>query len=305
MHIRKNIDLICLIHLDLNKLCNYNFFVFMESKSQQKKKTQLENQTQIQSYKPSKANKAKSKKIGVFALHKGLWSIVFSFLGLNQELLKLRIVNRKWKKNVEYSIEIMILNRKASLQNQLIIEDDLDESAKTEIEKALSRRKEYENVLPMIPRKYSLFARLSDIARLQKPPTCIQESLISVLNLTITENQYQKLKGIDWKYCQDALKKKNFMDALIQVTPNTLNDNTVRRFEYFRDRSMVTPEYVHRECTAAALMLEWGLSIVECYKEEKNLSTEVRNVLQKMAELRNEQAFIENFSNLFKKMLRS
>lgn len=255
--------------------------------------------------KGSKILISKAKELGSSVMHKGLWSIVFSFVGLNRELIKLRIVSRKWKKNIEYAAEIMINNRKARLESHILLTGDLDPQAATELKNAIRRREGYERFLPLIPRKWALFSRLSDIAKLQKPPICIQESLISVLNLTISDEEFNQRKGIDWKYCQDALKKKNFMDILTQTTPDTIDDGRVRRFEYNHNRSMITVDYLHHECNAAAFMLEWALALVDCFKQEKTLEAEVRTRLQRMAEIRAEQVFVDNFSKLFNKMLKS
>ena len=250
----------------------------------------------------SKIKKSNPNELGILIMHKGLWALVFSFIGLNHELMKLRIVSKKWKKNIEYSLDFMIKNRKSIMEGQLEDIYSIDSKLKIELENALEKRQNYEKYLDLIPQKWSLFVRVSDLAKLQRPPAVLHESITSVLNLFVNQEEYQKLKGIDWKYCQDVLKRKDFMSIMAKITPNTLDEDRVGRFEYFIGRSLITPDYVHRESTQAAYMLEWAISLVDSYKSEKNLPPEVTERVQLLASIRKEQAFIEYFSKIHKKV---
>ena len=244
-------------------------------------------------------------EIGSDIMHSGLWSFVFSYLRLDQEILKLRLVSRKWKGMVERSIEARLKQIDSDVATELAFCDELDEPDKAALEQALKRREAYQHYLPLIPRRWVLFERLSDIAKLKNPPVCISEAISAVLNLVTTEEQFQKNKGVGWKDCQAFLKRKDVMPLLQRTTPETLDQNKIRRFEHVVNRSMITPDYLHHECNAAAFMLSWGLALVACAKSDKEMTPETFALLSQWVSAHRRKARADSFQSVFKKFLKS
>lgn len=260
----------------------------------------------VDAKKPTLISKASKNEIGSSFMHKGIWAIIFSYIGLNRELMRLRELNKKWKNNVEFSFEIIIKNSKCSIDRQLEdIYKDLESQHRAELDIALQNRKEYEQFLPLIPQKWAPYARISDLALLIKPPLILKGTISSILNLLLSETEFQKRKAIDWKFCQEMLKKKDLMNVLACTVPESLDEDKVRRFELqFNSIHNVNLLWVQTESKAIGYMLEWSLKLIEVYKNEKNLSREVRERVRKLSGVKKEQVNIERFTKIHNNILK-
>jgi len=220
-------------------------------------------------------------------LHDGILEMILSYVGFNKDLYSCLFVCKRWKRCAKRYLATLIYQKKQAFEafKSTLDISKLPELEREEIEAILAIRKEYLTKLDLIPKHYSLFHRVSDLGRLNNPPGVIHFGILAVMYLITSSEEVKKYGGrLDWKFCKKRLQDKNFMQFMRRATPEAITKDRVDNFKSVIRASLVTSEYLHRESTQAALMLEWADKILE-YKEA------VRRMLPES------QAFLKHISS--------
>jgi len=245
-----------------------------------------------------KSTTKKANKKGASLLHKGLWQIIFSYVGFGKDLANCRLVCKKWKKYFKYFLNLYIMSKTKSLDAfQQANAQNIPQDIKEEVEEALKMRKKYLEYLQLIPKQYSLFRRVSDIGKLNTPPGVIRFGIIAVMYLITPSQEVKKNNGnIDWAFCKRKLCDKDFMKLMRQATPEAITKDRIDNYTAVMQASLVTPTQLHRESTAAALMLEWAEKILEYKNFVNRMFPESKAVLEmkkKEEDMANELNFLK------------
>jgi len=216
----------------------------------------------------------------------GVWCIVYSFLGMSKDLAHCRQVCKKWRKNFQKYMQILLIQKKNSLeafqQSCLLLKEEMQGERKENIESALGMKATYEEFIELIPKKYSLFHRVSDLGKLNTPPVLLSYGIMSVMYLLTDKEELKKLGGgLNWKYCKKRLLDKNFMKIMREMTPERITPAMVTRFRDLVNASLITVDQLAHESTQVAYMMEWALKIVEYKDYVKNLDAETKTTLKK------------------------
>jgi hypothetical protein len=215
----------------------------------------------------------------------GVWCLIYSFLGMSKDLAHCRQVCKKWHKNFQKYVQILRIQKKNSLeafqQSCLALKDEMQGERKENIESALGMKATYEELIELIPKKYSLFHRISDLGKLNTPPVLLSYGIMSVLYLLTEKEELKKLGGgLNWKYCKKRLLDKNFIKIMREMTPERITPAMITRFRDLVNASLITPEQLAHESTQATYMMEWALKIVEYKDFVKNLDPETKAALK-------------------------
>lgn len=134
-------------------------------------------------------------------IHKGVYSIIFSYLGVGKDLAFCRLVCKKWKSYVKSHLNDVIYVKKGLFEQiKSKIPEFKDEDIKEEFETASNLKKSCINFRELLPLKYSLFHRISDLGRLLKPPSVLRYGICSVLFLILSHTELRKISyDIEWK----------------------------------------------------------------------------------------------------------
>lgn len=245
----------------------------------------------------SDTKKSMSTELGSSIMHQGLWAIIFSFIGLNQDLLMLRLVNKKWKSHVEYSNEVIMKMQQRSIEQKLKEIDELDEKDKLELKKAIDIQNNHEKLKQNeIDWRY-----LAELRACTKPPGEMLMTMVGLIHL-LNNREQLPAKEMDWRHCMDlVIDPKKFLKILKQVTPKTINDDRVKRFE--EHIQGITSERVDRQSWGVGYLLKWAISLVEVYKMERSAPSEVRFRLKQLDWIKEQEEWIGKFSLIQKKLL--
>jgi len=217
-------------------------------------------------------------------IHSGLWSIIFSYIGVNKNLANCRLVCKKWKKYYRRYLQMLLIERTNTLesfnQNWKDILESADPNMKKDLDAALELKSQFEEYIELIPKKYSLFHRVSDLGRLNRPPVLLHYGILSVMYLLATKDELKKEGGaLSWKFSKKKLQDKNFMKIMKEATPEKITQSQITRFEELVQASLITPMQLAHESTQACYMMEWALKIIEYKNFTKNLSKETKETL--------------------------
>ena len=244
----------------------------------------------------SDTKKSTSTELENSIMHQGLWATVFSFIGLNQDLLMLRLVNKKWKSHVEYSIEVIIKTKQRSIEQKLKEIDELDEKDKLEFKKAIDIQENYEKC-----KQFDIdLSDLNYLGDFNHPPDAIRMTMVGLIHLLNNKEQLPA-EVINWEHCRGLLRNSQILTILKQVTPKTIDDDRVVRFE--EHIQGITSESVNPISTVISGLLKWAISLVEVYKMEKNAPSELRFRLKQHDWIKEQEACINKFVLIQKKLL--
>jgi len=232
----------------------------------------------------------------------GVWCVIFSYLGMTKDLANCRLVCKKWRKNVHKSIQYRLIQKKNSFdtfkQACLALKESLPETAKENIESALEMKAEYEEYIELIPKKYSLFHRISDLGKLITPPVILCYGIMSVLHLLTDKDELKSSGGLNWRYCKKRLVDKGFMKRMREMTPEKITQGMVTRFRDLVNASLITPEQLARESTQVCFMMEWALKIVEYKEFVRDLDEEAKKVLKEFNKQESLKKEIESLDSI-------
>jgi len=236
-------------------------------------------------------------------IHAGIWSIIFGYVGVNKSLANCRLVCKKWKKYFKRFLQTLLLEKRNALASFKQEWEDLIENSsplmKQDLNNALQLKSEYERFVELIPKKYSLFHRVSDLGKLNRPNLLLHYGIISVMYLLASKDELKKEGGrLSWNYCKKRLQDKNFIKSLKETTPEKLTHTQITMFQEIRQASLITPEQLSHESTQAQYLMEWALKVVEYRELTKNFSKEAREIIELLNVRENKQREIEKFQQI-------
>ena len=243
----------------------------------------------------SKLKKSIPEEIGSSVMNQGLWNYVFSFVGTSPQLMRLRLVSRKWKRNVELSISATVKSQQLSNERLLSQRDALDEKFKAELEDAYQTKHYIQDSLPS-NRRHLIFTQvIPEIQRMPKPPEAVLVAARMCLCLMFSDEEIKKKGGFEWKVYQELLKSKELASRLLNA-PETVDEAKVRKFQSILEERGL--HYTARQSAAAGALLNWGRAIVGSYNHQKGLSSEMKYWINHLERIKKEQKFHDYFAKL-------
>lgn len=259
----------------MTQIANYNY----------KNKTSI-NSDLTKSHMEKKTGKTHSKlpscKVPAF-IHAGIWRIIFSYLGVNKDLAKCRQVCKKWRLYVRKYIKLVLIQKNGDLNNfkqdcQSLMTNCSD-AMKTDIDALFELKRVCEEYIEILPKKYTLFHRISDLGRLKTPTVSLHYGIKAVMFLITDKEEIIKNGGkLDWQYCRKRLLDKNFMKTMKDTTIENLTQDRIAKFQDLLNASLITPDQLAPQSTQACYMLEWALKMVDYKNYTANLEPKTQGV---------------------------
>lgn len=240
--------------------------------------------------KKGNSNKSKSH---ISLLHDGLMEMIFSYLGLNKDSANCRLVCKRWKKIFHKFLRQLIRDKSKELEAKKAsnAKAEVSGEVKGELEHLLKTRKEYMKKVEDLPKKYSLFHRISDIGRLNKPPAILKYGCLAIFSLIFDKDDFKDLKKNGWTFCKKKMMMKKFPLFVRKVNPLTLTNQQINSFVDLVQAMQITADYLWRESAQVALMFEWAEKILNFREGALRLNQEGKERLTehlKETEIQNE-----------------
>lgn len=248
---------------------------------------------------PTSSNLKQSKQ-GL--LHKGHWIEIFSFLDISKDLLVCRAVSKLWLQYTHAAIKLLLKRKEGSRNRLTEFISKLPQDQQEKLALIMERRGLIRQKLELIPLRGLKFDCLYNIWMLKSPPVIIREALISVIHLITSEEEFKKKKVIEWEDCQQQMRSKKYIERLKKVKPSDLTEKQMRRFEFTKDRAIVTAEYLHRsESSVAGYLIEWGQLITAAAREMQEYEPRFRETVNVWERLTSDQ---ENIAMIKKNLMK-
>lgn len=246
--------------------------------------------------KPVTYNKGKGH---ISSLHDGIMEIIFSFVGLNQDTATCRLVCKRWKKIFHKFLRQLIKEKSREFEAQKVSNSKIEvsEENKVNIDFLLKTRKEYMKKVEDLPKKYSLFHRISDIGRLNKPPAILKYGCLAVFSLIFDKDDFKDLKKNGWTFCKKKMMMKKFPTFVRAVNPMKLNQQQIASYTDLVQAMQITADYLWRESAQVALMFEWSEKILGFREAALRLNAEGKSILGaylKENEIQNEMVAMQD-----------
>jgi hypothetical protein len=229
----------------------------------------------------------------ISSLHDGIMEIIFSFIGLNKNSASCRLVCKRWKKIFHKFLRQLIKEKSRDLEVQKTNNSKIEvsEENKGNLEFLLQTRKEYMKKVEDLPKKYSLFHRISDIGRLNNPPAILKYGCLAVFSLIFDKDDFKDLKKNGWTFCKKKMMMKKFPIFVRKVNPMNLTQQQLSSYTDLVQAMQITADYLWRESAQVALMFEWAEKILNFREAALRLNQEGKDILKsylKENEIQNE-----------------
>jgi len=213
-------------------------------------------------------------------------SIIFSFIGVNQDLVTFRFVSKEWKAFVEQYLQQIYGMKKHHIESLrpgwTQLHSSMSEAVRDTIEIAEVRKVVYESF-----DKIKFIRSIKMLAKINNPSKSTKEGVLAAMYLLVDEEELSKLgDALDWKYFRKKLLNRNFQKSLRTIAPQDLTHEKIMKFEAAIGMEMIT-EYDQMYASAEARdVYMWATNIVE-YKQFLDTLTEEVNQTIKQCEIQN------------------
>jgi len=209
-------------------------------------------------------------------------SLIYDFVGVDQDLANCRLICRDWKEDVEHYLEIVFRIKKRSIEilrpNWEELHRNMPAIVKETIEVAQVRKAIYLSFDPNV-----FYRSMRALAKINKPSQSVSDGVLAVMQLLTEEAELTDNGGaLDWKFFKKKMLNRNFLKAIKNVQPEDISPQKVSRFEAVVGQEMVSEYEQLFAVREARDVYNWAINMIE-YKEF--LDTVTPEVNQAMSEI--------------------
>jgi len=196
-------------------------------------------------------------------------TLIFEFIGVNQDLATCRLVCQDWNVDIQRFIETVFRMKKFAIDMLRPSWEELHRNMSSVVKETIEifevRRAVFESFDGNV-----FYRSMRMLAKINKPSQTVHDGVLAVMNLLTEETELTELKdnggALDWKFFKKKMLNRNFLKSLRSIKPEDISTSKIVRFEAAVGLEMVT-EYDQLFASREARdVYTWAMNMVE-YKE--------------------------------------
>jgi len=232
-------------------------------------------------------------------------TLIFEFIGVNQDLANCRLVCQDWNVDIQRFIETVFRMKKFAIEMLRPGWEELHRNmsvvVKETIEIAEVRRAVFESFDGNV-----FYRSMRMLAKINKPSQTVRDGVLAVMHLLTEETELTENGGeLDWKFFKKKMLNRNFLKALRSIQPQDISTQKVVRFEAVVGLEMVT-EYDQLFASREARdIYTWAMNMVEYKEFLDTITPEVQSAIVETKNQKIKEDEFRTFETIMRKLNKS
>jgi len=232
-------------------------------------------------------------------------TLIFDFIGVNQDLANCRLVCQDWNVDIQRFIETVFKMKKVAIEvlrpGWEELHRNMSPVVKETIEIAEVRRAVFESFDGNV-----FYRSMRMLAKINKPSQTVRDGVLAVMHLLTEDGELTETGGVlDWKFFKKKMLNRNFLKSLRSIKPEDISGQKVARFEAVVGQEMVT-EYDQLFASREARdVYTWAMNMVEYKEFLDTITPEVQSAIKETKTQKIKEDEFRTYETIMRKLNKS